>query len=250
MNTIIKQLEQISFNAWPSLKTILYDNWVIRISDGVTRRANSINPIFDSSIEIEEKISFCETLFFENNLAVVYKLTNESYPQNLDSLLETKGYYLEAETSVQTMNLNNTCRTKQLGEIIISEKLEHDWLMRSLEFNEYDLSKKDGFERIMNSIVMKCAFLDLKINNEYIGCGLGVIEGNYIGIFDIVVSKKYRGQGFGKYIVESLLHFGIQNGCKTAYLQVMINNPIARNLYKNIGFTEVYKYWYRVKDKN
>jgi hypothetical protein len=55
MDKLIKQIEQISFNAWPSLKTILYDEWVIRISDGVTRRANSINPLFGSNYEIAEK---------------------------------------------------------------------------------------------------------------------------------------------------------------------------------------------------
>jgi N-acetylglutamate synthase len=126
MDKLIRQIEQISFNAWPSLKTILYDNWVIRISDGVTRRANSINPIFESSYGIEEKISFCEKLYFDNNLPVVYKLTNESSPKNLDELLEAKGYYFDAETSVQTMNLNGKFQTKQLGKIIIYEKIETD----------------------------------------------------------------------------------------------------------------------------
>jgi N-acetylglutamate synthase len=32
-----------------------------------------------------------------------------------------------------------------------------------------------------------------------------------------------------------------------AYLQVMLDNPVALNLYDSLGFKEIYKYWYRVK---
>ena len=34
---------------------------------------------------------------------------------------------------------------------------------------------------------------------------------------------------------------------KNAYLQVVVGNEIAENLYDKLGFKEVYRYWYRVK---
>jgi ribosomal protein S18 acetylase RimI-like enzyme len=63
------------------------------------------------------------------------------------------------------------------------------------------------------------------------------------------VKPEYRKKGYGKLIVESLLGWGKANGAETAYLQVMLNNPNAISLYKQLGFKEVYKYWYRVKQK-
>jgi ribosomal protein S18 acetylase RimI-like enzyme len=245
---MIKKIEQISFNAWPGLRTIFYDNWILRISEGVTRRANSISPIFGSSIDSNTKIKYCEKLYQRNNLPVIYKMTSQAYPNNLDSILKNYGYIYDAETSVQILQLDEVILNGNSDKIQIKESLEQDWLYRFLDFNGYDVNKKTGFENILNQIILKTGFLDLVINEKFVGCGLGVIEGDFIGLFDIVVAPDFRGKGFGKNIVESLIYWGKNNGCKTAYLQVMTNNSTAQNLYDKIGFKEIYKYWYRIKD--
>ena len=72
-------------NAWPSLQTNLQDGWVLRFSEGYTKRANSINPIYSSTIEIKEKIDNCESTYSAKNLPIVYKITETCYLKNLDS---------------------------------------------------------------------------------------------------------------------------------------------------------------------
>jgi ribosomal protein S18 acetylase RimI-like enzyme len=233
-------------NAWPALRTNVYDGWVLRFSDGVTRRANSIYPIFESSIEINEKIGYCEELYFSKNLPVVFKITAEVYPSKLDYLLDKKGYYKDAETSFQAMTIKDIIEIDR-SLINLNENLNTEWLKRFVSFNCYDKNKLTGYKNILKQINNKKCYLDLISNGKYIGCGLGVIEDKYVGIFDIVVDKKYRKMGFGKIIIESLLSWGHANGAVTAYLQVMLNNPRALRLYKSIGFEEVYRYWYRIK---
>ena len=34
-------------------------------------------------------------------------------------------------------------------------------------------------------------------------------------------------------------------GAQRAYLQVVAGNTVAENLYGNLGFKEIYRYWYR-----
>jgi ribosomal protein S18 acetylase RimI-like enzyme len=77
--------------------------------------------------------------------------------------------------------------------------------------------------------------------------GLGVLEGAYIGLFDIVVARDYRNTGLGYLVCDNILRWGRQQGATMAYLQVLTNNSPAISLYKKMGFKELYKYWYRMK---
>jgi ribosomal protein S18 acetylase RimI-like enzyme len=84
-------------------------------------------------------------------------------------------------------------------------------------------------------------------NQNIIGCGYGIIENGYVGLFDIVVKKEFRGKGYGREIVEAILLRATENGINKAYLQVTWDNTVALNLYEKLGFIEKYRYWYRKK---
>jgi ribosomal protein S18 acetylase RimI-like enzyme len=73
------------------------------------------------------------------------------------------------------------------------------------------------------------------------------IEKGFVGLFDIIVNEGFRGKGYGKEIVGAILAKAKEIGAKKAYLSVVNNNIIAKNLYEKIGFQEIYKYWYRIK---
>ncbi len=248
---MIQTLEQLSLNAVPSQKTLLYDGWVVRLSDGITKRANSINPLFDSQkLTLEEKINFCENLYQQHNLPTIYKLTKQAYPKNIDKILSDKGYLLIDKTSVQTYDLTkeiNLVEPFQNITINFQPNFNELWLDNFLQFNQYSTAKKQGFANILKSIALPTIFISIQHNDKQIACGVGVLEGGFIGLFDLAVASQYRGQGYGRLLVEQLLNYGKAQNCHTAYLQVVQDNNIARNLYQNIGFVEQYQYWYRIK---
>ena len=243
----IQILEQITMNAWPFIQTMLYDGWVLRFAYGVTRRANSVNPIYDSTIDIEEKIAFCEKQYSQKNLPTIFKMTSAVCQPELDAVLEKKGYIKQAETSVQIFDLKDA-DFDIFPAIKIENELDEKWVKAFVELNEFDEDKIQTYNSILENIIPKTAFAGYSISNRIIGCGLGVKQGNYIGLFDIVVDKKYRGVGFGYYIVTSILQWGKTKGAAIAYLQIMTENEIARHLYEKLGFKEQYKYWYRAKN--
>ena len=72
-------------NAHPSIKTQVFDGWILCFANGYTNKANSINPLYSSEIAIEEKIKQCEKIYESQGLATVYKLTPLS--TNLDKTL-------------------------------------------------------------------------------------------------------------------------------------------------------------------
>ncbi len=70
-----RRLEEVALNAWPALQQMLFDGWVLRFAKGYTKRANSVNPVFASSLDIDEKIDTCTRLYGDQGLPLIFRLT-------------------------------------------------------------------------------------------------------------------------------------------------------------------------------
>lgn len=225
---------------------MLYDGWVIRFADGYTKRANSVNPLYPSSIGIDEKIQFCEHVYHQRNLPVVIKMTAAVYPGDLDERLHAKGYKIDSPTSVQTIDLS-TVNFPEVSSAAFQDELSDAWLENFCRMSAVPTLHTKTLQKILMNIVPKRCFVSIQLNNRIVACGLGVLQSGYVGLFDIVTDKEFRNRGYGQQVVKSILDWGKQNQAQTGYLQVMIDNVPALNLYARIGFMEQYQYWYRIK---
>jgi ribosomal protein S18 acetylase RimI-like enzyme len=243
---MITTIEELSLNAWAALQTLLYDGWVIRFSNGYTKRANSVNPLYPSRMDLEEKLRFCESLYREKGVPVVFKLTTAIYPRDLDEKLEERGYQKDSPTSVQSVDLESL-HFQRTSEIKIQESLSNEWLDSFCAMSAISVQHRETLRKILNNIIPRHCFVSLTSGGRVVACGLGVLQSGYIGLFDIVTDPGFRRRGNGQQVVHSIMAWGKENGAKTVYLQVMLNNPPALRLYAKLGYTEQYQYWYRVK---
>ncbi len=243
---MIQAIEELSLNAWPSLQTMLYDGWVLRFSDGYTRRANSVNPIYPSAISLEEKVAACERLYRAKGLGVVFKLTAASHPQGLDAFLAERGYVAEAETSVQLLDLDGR-QPFSSPDIEVAEELTRPWFDVFCEMSGLSSTRQPTAWQMLAAIVPTAGFGVMRQDGAPVACGLAVVQGEYVGFFDIFTDAYRRRRGFGEQLMRGLLSWGLSKGARKAYLQVMTNNPPALALYGKLGFLERYRYWYRVK---
>ncbi|MFF2458658.1 GNAT family N-acetyltransferase [Peribacillus simplex] len=246
---LIQKIEELSLNALPAMQTQIYDGWVIRFADGYMKRANSIAPIYLSYENVKKKVLNCEQLYFARNGKAIYKMTPQSKPHNLDSVLEESGYVLEGTTSVQVLNL---AETESLNEINVikydhlHDHWFHDFCLLS-KMNDHD---QPILKKMLGNIIQKKCFMLLTDEGGTVtACGLGVLEDEYIGLYNIITHENFRNQGNGAILMRNLLHWGKENGAKNAYLQVIKTNAPALSLYGKLGFEEKYKYWYRIKTK-
>jgi ribosomal protein S18 acetylase RimI-like enzyme len=245
---MITVIEEISMNAWPALQTMVYDGWILRFSNGYTRRANCVIPIYPSlsGENIPEKIAVCEKFYQERGLPVIFKLTKESYPPGLDEQLAARGYKSDATTSVQILDLNTWSETFDT-EVFWVPKETEEWQSAFCRMSGVDGDHQKTHGQLLETIIPEKCFASIHVGGEVAGCGLGVFQNGYVGLFDIVVDSRQRQQGLGERLVQSLLAWGKQKGSRSAYLQVMCNNAPALHLYAKLGFKEEYQYWYRVK---
>lgn len=244
----MREIEELSMNALPALQMQIYDGWILRFADGYTKRANSINPIYSSYEEVNTKIEASELPYKKRNIKVVYKITPLASPSNLDQILETLEYRLVGTTSVQLMSLADLEVSSATNVFIYNE-------MPEARFDEFcrlnNICEKDQpiFKKVLENIIPTTCFIFLTDERESVlACGLGVLERDYIGLFNIVTDEGFRNQGHGAKLIRNLLYWGKENGAKNAYLQVVLTNEPALNLYAKLGFKEQYRYWYRVKE--
>jgi N-acetylglutamate synthase len=78
-----------------------------------------------------------------------------------------------------------------------------------------------------------------------VATGLAILEGDHVGLFDVVTREGCRRRGFARTMVSALLRWGLEAGARRSYLQVEEGNAPAIALYEPFGFTLAYRYWYR-----
>ena len=239
-----RRIEEVSLNAWPALQHILFDGWILRFSGGYTKRANSVNPLFDSSMDVDEKVDVCERMYAERGLPCVFRLTPFSSPPGLDRVLERRGYAKIDPTLVLYLDLEDHPVPPEPAAELHEERLD-DWLALFCRLTESPEEKHQTHKEILHAIPGRRFLASLADSGQVVACGVGVLENEYFGMFDIFTHPQHRNRGHGAGLVAGLLGWAREHGATRAYLQVMRDNTPARRLYEKLGFGEAYVYWYR-----
>ena len=243
--TKIRALEELSLNAHPSLNTMFYDGWVLRFADGYTNRANSINMLYLSQMPFDDKIDFCESIYSKQALPTVFKVTPLSI--DIDNILAERGYSVVTPTKLMTMDISEPFPSN-FNSSVVCEGINEDWQNNYFRLNQTDTKKIAAAKQIQSNIMNCVLTATLSDENEVAACGLCVVQQGYAGLYDIIVSSQRRRKGYGRDICTSLINNAINFGAQKAYLQVVAENAGAIELYKKMGFTEIYQYWYRSKN--
>jgi ribosomal protein S18 acetylase RimI-like enzyme len=242
---MIQTIEELSLNSWPALQTIFDDGWILRFANGYTRRANSILPLYPSRQKRIEKIERSERLYQDRGQPAIFKLPGRREAKDLDLYLAERGYQTEADTSVQLATLDG-----QDGEVPEDVRLaglpDAHWEAGFQAMSGLSQDRQAIHRQILAAIVPRCCFAAVLLDGAIVGCGLGVAQAGYLGIYDVLIDAGHRRQGYGEKLMRGLLVWGKQQGAHSAYLNVMIDNTAALALYARLGFREIYQYWYRV----
>jgi GNAT superfamily N-acetyltransferase len=243
-------IEQAALHAWPALHELDSDGWVMRFSDGYTKRANSVNSLGHSTLEVQEKIGRCEQLYASRGLPCIFRLTPFSSPPGLDQALEERGYTVLDPSLVLHVDLSGRTFDLAAGLELSTHPLD-DWLHLFCQLSGKPLAEHHT-HRAMLALrppgvgqPFERLFASLGRPDGAETCAVGVLEGSCFGLFDLVTAPQHRNQGWGTALVSAMLRWAQERGASHAYLQVVQHNAPARRLYAKVGFEEAYPYWYR-----
>lgn len=243
----LKEIEDMSLNAWPSHQMELYDGWIIRFSYFYTHRTNSVEQFGISSLPWNIKIPYCENRYQKWNTPTIFKIS-PLVSSDFDYMLENRGYEIQHTTNVMTLDLNEIVFNSNYPAVTISDDIPPIWIESLFRLKETtNIMHLKVVPSMYAAIPKDTICISIKENNSIIGTGLGVLDRNYIGIYAIHVHDQFRNKGYATQICNALLQEGKKRGAEYSYLQVVDKNEAAKNLYQSLGFQFAYQYWFRVK---
>lgn len=232
---LAREIEASVYRSWKARVCVDYDGWQLRYADGFSRRGNSVYPEASSMLPYDEKLDWCRRWYAERGIDLVIRQTVASEP-GLDDVLAEAGFGLEGRTHVMVGDV-----VVDGGELPTASSPTPAWWSTTAGLWGFDLGRPDGWSAIINRIDLPAAFV--VIGGK--AAGLAILDGNWMGLFEIIVAADSRRAGLGSAVTESLLAWGGGLGAQRAYLQVVAENTTAIEFYESLGFKQAYTYWYR-----
>lgn len=160
------------------------------------------------------------------------------------SVLEELGFYKRESTYIMGLNtcMFNNVSVNESVDIELFKKGLHEQIRCNIQNEVFKndsripLSIEDIYYDESQKYYYDEGSIFIKKNNEYIGYGQIIMDGDTPIIVNIGVVQGHRGNGYGRFLVESLIKIVINNGFKKVNLKVSANNSTALNLYKSLGF--------------
>ena len=242
----LRRIEEAGLNVLQTQRQLFFDGWLLRLSPGVAKRGRSVNPHYASSLPLADKIAYCERVYAQHGLPVLFRLTPWSQPPDIETALTDRGYEAFDETLVQVAKLDRPPALPDHADDVLVEAPD------ALAFVEAvgdlrgstPLQRDAHRERLMNSPLGK-RHLVVWAGGRVVCTAQAAVEGNVVGLFDVVTAETARRRGYATLACASLLSWAWQHGAEVAYLQVTADNTPAIASYRRFGFATMYTYRYR-----
>jgi N-acetylglutamate synthase len=241
----VARVEAAALWAWPPRETAAEQGWLLRAAGGHTRRANSVQALaFAAGARLEPAIARVEAWYARRGLPACFQLTDRAAPGGLDGALDGQGY---ARLSPVSVLIRNTAGV-EVGPNDIALDLDTRPTPRVMNAVCDPLwapparrARAELFGRIRRPHVFAVALA----GGQAVAGGLGVADGDLVGVFAVRTADAARGRGYGRAVIARLAAWGRGMGARCLYLQVEDRNAPARAMVCPLGAERAYGYWYR-----
>jgi ribosomal protein S18 acetylase RimI-like enzyme len=203
---------------------------------------------------LEEKLHTVDDFYARWGTRARYQMCPAAQPDDLDHILDQRGYTLAAQTAVQVTSAATVMRQAGTTPASIRNRectgvrigtLNDTWFTTyalAAQMTAHERAMRRG---ILERIAPRTGFAIAHIDDRPVAVGLGVVERGWTGIFCMETLPDFRRKGAATAILTALAQWSQTHGAAQMYLQVMHNNAPALGLYKRAGFEPLYSYHYR-----
>ena len=230
----IAELEALSTRTWPPREIKEMGQWSIRISDGVTYRANSVfvagpPPFGESGFKIDDAIEQVEKIFSASQLPAVFHLITPMYQEFAEYLIN-KGWKEKVGAAFMICDINDS---PDITDTLMKKNLT--LLNEDAPTPEFlALHNDEILETIMNSYPAR--YISICSDGTTLATARLAISDDWAIVTRLIVSESHRRQGLAELLMKACMEHSQAHEVEKMCLQVDLSNVGAQALYEKMGF--------------
>jgi GNAT superfamily N-acetyltransferase len=230
----IAELEALSTRTWPPREIKEMGGWHLRISDGVTYRANSVfvtgpPPYGEPGFELDTAIERVEKIYTSSQIPAVFHLITPTYQEFADYLID-KGWKEKVGAAFMVYDITDSL---DITDTLMRKNLT--LLNQDAPTPEFlALHNDEILETIMNSHPAR--YLSLVSDGITVATARMAISESWAIVTRLIVSESHRRQGLAELLMQACLGYSRTEGVQKMCLQVDRSNIGAQSLYEKMGF--------------
>jgi N-acetylglutamate synthase len=237
------RVEEVCLNAWPALRQVLLGGWVLRFAGGLTRRANSANPLGPARVDPDWLIECCEALYRGQGQPTIFRLPS-LLDRALDEKLATRGYSSEGLSLVLYSTIDAMPAAHDRAVRLLARP-PASWIAALAALQRQTREQAGLYRRIVGGLAVPAAFATLTDDAGIAAMAFGAIHDGVLCYESVVTDPHRRRRGHARRVIASLAAWAKERGATAACLEVEAANAPALALYERIGFSELHRYHYR-----
>ncbi|WP_246727859.1 GNAT family N-acetyltransferase [Chelativorans sp. Marseille-P2723] len=244
----IRRFEAAGFRAWPA-GSVLYDGtWAVRLTKGhPSYRLNSVNPLDPGDTrDLPGRIERAAQRFNAFDRPLTFRLTPLA-ATSIAAYLDAEGWLSVKSSTVMRLSLSEKIVGDAMDQIPLKD-LDR-FIAAAFRVHDYAPELRSGFAEVVGAIKPEKGLFVLEQDDRPVSAAICVHDGALAGIFELSTAEPHRCKGYGRRVLLSALKWAYLRGATIAWLQVHDTNEPARNLYRSLGFEDVYQYHYRQPPK-
>ncbi|MER6348518.1 GNAT family N-acetyltransferase [Streptomyces sp. NPDC001595] len=235
------ELARISARAWRPVESERLGDWELRAAAGFTRRANSVLPLGDPGMPLDDALSAVRRWYGDRGLpAYVQTATGaEGTEELLSARLAERGWVREVTAELWIGSLAPVADRDVPAEVLLSRTADEAWLARYQRKGLGEVAL-----RVLGSgpSVWFASVPGESPDAPPAAIGRCVVDGRWAGFAAVEVDPALRRRGLATAVVTALAGRALEEGASAAWLQVETDNAGARAMYGRLGFAAHHAY--------